>query len=228
MMSQVAVVTGAGSGVGKAIAVALRQAGWRVALIGRRKQMLDSALGLPFECNVADEKQVAATAQAIQQQLGTPLVLVNSAGVNIPKRSLAELSVEDFRYMIDVNLNGTYYCIHHFLPLMRAARTGTIINISSDSGLQANAKAGGGYAASKSAVRGLTQSINAEERLNGIRACAIFPGDIDTPILNNRPVPPTPEARSRMLQPEDIARCVMLVIDLPHRAVIEELLIRPQ
>jgi NADP-dependent 3-hydroxy acid dehydrogenase YdfG len=130
--------------------------------------------------------------------------------------------------MIDVNLNGTFFCIHHFLPMMRAAGTGTIINISSDAGLQANAKAGGGYAASKFAVRGLTQSLNAEERVNGIRACTIFPGDIDTPMLNLRPNPPTPEARSKMLQPEDVARCVMLVIDLPRRAVIEEILIRPQ
>jgi NAD(P)-dependent dehydrogenase (short-subunit alcohol dehydrogenase family) len=227
-MSKVAVVTGAGSGVGYAVAAVLKQNGWNVALVGRRRGTLDPGLGSIFECDVADEPQVAAMAQAVQQQLGTPAVLVNSAGVNVPKRSLAELSIADFNRMIDVNLNGAFYCIHHILPMMRAAGTGTIVNISSDSGLQANPKAGGGYAASKFALRGLTQSINAEERVNGIRACALFPGDIDTPMLNLRPVPPTPEARQKMLQPDDIARCVMLVIDLPARAVIEEILIRPR
>jgi NADP-dependent 3-hydroxy acid dehydrogenase YdfG len=227
-MSKVAVVTGAGSGVGRAIAVMLKEKGWKIALVGRRKSTLDPALGTPFECDVSDEKQVAAMAQAVQKQLGVPSVLVNSAGINIPRRSLAELSIVDFKRMIDVNLNGTFYCIYQFLPMMRAAGSGTIINISSDAGIQANAKAGGGYAASKFALRGLTQSLNAEERVNGIRACALFPGDIDTPILNNRPTPPTPEARKKMLQPDDVARCVMLAIELPERAVIEEILIRPR
>jgi NAD(P)-dependent dehydrogenase (short-subunit alcohol dehydrogenase family) len=226
-MAKIAVVTGAGSGVGRAIAVSLKEARWSVALVGRRKQTLDGALGTPFECDVANEKQVAAMAEAVKQQLGAPNVLVNSAGVNIPKRSLAVLSVEDFKYMIDVNLNGAFYCIHHFLPMMRSAGTGTIVNIASDAAIQGNAKAGGGYAASKFGLRGLTQSINAEERVNGIRACVLLPGDIDTTMLNLRPVPPTPEQRLRMLQPEDVARCALLVIDLPKRAVIEEILIRP-
>jgi NAD(P)-dependent dehydrogenase (short-subunit alcohol dehydrogenase family) len=167
-------------------------------------------------------------AQAVKSQLGSPSVLVNSAGTNIPRRSLAELSTPDFEKLIDVNLNGAYYCIHEFLPMMRAAGGGTIVNIISDAGIQANAKAGGAYAASKFGLRGLTQAINAEERGNGIRACSLCPGDIDTPILDKRPNPPTAEARKKMLQSEDIARCVMLVIDLPDRAVIEEILIRPR
>ncbi|HEY7090143.1 MAG TPA: SDR family NAD(P)-dependent oxidoreductase [Tepidisphaeraceae bacterium] len=227
-MHQVAVVTGAGSGVGRAIAVSLNNAGWKVALVGRRKETLDSSLGTVFPCDVADEKQVAAMAQAVKSQLGSPSVLVNSAGTNIPRRSLAELSTPDFEKLIDVNLNGAYYCIHEFLPMMRAAGGGTIVNIISDAGIQANAKAGGAYAASKFGLRGLTQAINAEERGNGIRACSLCPGDIDTPILDKRPNPPTAEARKKMLQSEDIARCVMLVIDLPDRAVIEEILIRPR
>jgi NADP-dependent 3-hydroxy acid dehydrogenase YdfG len=81
---------------------------------------------------------------------------------------------------------------------------------------------------SKFGMVGLNQAINAEERGNGIRACAILPGDIDTPILNKRPAPPNAEARARMLQPDDIADCVLLAVNLPTRAVVEELLIRPR
>jgi len=76
-------------------------------------------------------------------------------------------------------------------------------------------------------MAGLTQSINAEERPNGIRACSIFPGDIDTPILDKRPSPPSPEARQKMLRGEDIAECILLAVKLPPRAVVEEILIRP-
>jgi NAD(P)-dependent dehydrogenase (short-subunit alcohol dehydrogenase family) len=111
---------------------------------------------------------------------------------------------------------------------MRARGAGTIVNVVSDAGLSASPKAGPGYAASKFGQRGLTQSINAEERGRGIRACAILPGDIDTPLLDRRPEPPPPEARARMLKAEDVAECAMLAINLPPHAVVEELLIRPR
>jgi len=81
---------------------------------------------------------------------------------------------------------------------------------------------------SKFGLAGLTQSINAEERGNGVRACAVFPGDIDTPLLNKRPVVPDASARSRMMRPEDIAECVLLCINLPSRVVVEEMLVRPR
>lgn len=226
-MSKIAVVTGAGSGVGKAVATLLSQNGWKVALIARRKETLDPKLGLPCPCDICDEKQVAATAQLVQEKLGTPTVLVNAAGTNIPKRSLAELSIADFRKLIDTNLTGSFLCIHAFLPGMRKAGSGTIVNIGSDAGHQASPKSGGGYAASKFGLRGLTQSVNAEERGNGIRACYMAPGDIDTPLLENRPVPPNADARKKMLQPDDIARCTMLVIDLPSRVIVEDFFVKP-
>ncbi|MBI4323897.1 MAG: SDR family NAD(P)-dependent oxidoreductase, partial [Chloroflexi bacterium] len=84
------------------------------------------------------------------------------------------------------------------------------------------------YVMSKFGLAGLTQSINAEERAQGIRACAVFPGDIDTPILDLRPHPPPPEARQRMLRSEDVAQCVLLAINLPPRALVEEIVIRPR
>jgi NAD(P)-dependent dehydrogenase (short-subunit alcohol dehydrogenase family) len=153
---------------------------------------------------------------------------VNSAGTNIPRRGIEVLSLEDFRALIDVNLYGTFHFVHAVLPVMRKQGAGTIVNVVSDAGLVANAKAGAAYVASKFGVTGLTQSINAEQRHNGIRATAIFPGDIDTPLLEKRPQPPTAEARAKMLQPEDVAECVMLAINLPDRAVVEQLVVRPR
>jgi NAD(P)-dependent dehydrogenase (short-subunit alcohol dehydrogenase family) len=153
---------------------------------------------------------------------------VNAAGTNAPKRSLEVLSLQDYHAMMDTNLNGAYYVTQAFLPAMRARKSGTIVHVVSDAGKQASPKAGPAYAMSKFGLAGLTQSINAEERGNGIRACAIFPGDIDTPLLDKRPAPPSAEARAKMMRAEDVAACVLLAINLPSRAIVEELVIRPR
>ncbi|HTG44187.1 MAG TPA: SDR family NAD(P)-dependent oxidoreductase, partial [Verrucomicrobiae bacterium] len=166
--------------------------------------------------------------QRILARFGKVDLLVNAAGTNVPRRSLEVLSTHDYHDMLDSNLNGAYYLIQAFLPTMRKEQSGTIVNIVSDAGRQASPKAGPAYVISKFGMIGLTQSINAEEKGHGIRACAILPGDIDTPLLDKRPSPPPAEARTRMLQPEDVAECVLLAVNLPPRAIIEELLIRPR
>ena len=232
-----AVVTGAGSGVGRAIALRLLKDGWQVALVGRREdalretaQLAGAAGGraLACPCDVGKPGDVDAMARLVLSRFSTVSVLVNAAGTNLPDRALDVLSVDAFQQLIDINLTGSFLCARAFLPGMRDRREGTIVNIVSDAGLQASAKSGAAYAASKFGQRGLTQSINAEERGRGIRACAILPGDIDTPLLDKRPAPPPAEARRKMLRPEDIAECAMLAINLPTHAVVEELLIRPR
>jgi NAD(P)-dependent dehydrogenase (short-subunit alcohol dehydrogenase family) len=233
-MTCTAIITGAGSGVGRAIAIALAKAGWRVALIGRRRAALlvtAKSAGrntLVCPCDIGHADAVNRTAAVILKKFQAVDVLVNAAGTNAPKRSLRELSPRDYRQMLDTNLNGAYYCTRAFLPAMRAQKSGTIVNIVSDSAKQASAKAGPAYVMSKFGLAGLTQSINAEERENGIRACAIFPGDIDTPLLELRPHPPSPEARQKMLTPGDVAQCALLAIQLPPHAIVEEILIRPR
>jgi NAD(P)-dependent dehydrogenase (short-subunit alcohol dehydrogenase family) len=236
-LEKTAVVTGAGSGVGRAVALRLAGEGWSVALVGRQAAGLNEtrALAGPFAdqlfvtpCDISDAKAVEALVEDVTKELGSVSALVNSAGTNIPERGLGVLTVEKFKELIEINLVGTFICVHAFLPIMRKHGGGTIVNIVSDAGLLANAKAGAAYVAGKFGVTGLTQSINAEERGNGIRACAIFPGDINTPLLNKRPVPVPAEARAKMLQPEDVADCVMLAINLPSRAVVEQLLVRPR
>jgi NAD(P)-dependent dehydrogenase (short-subunit alcohol dehydrogenase family) len=236
-MNKNAVVTGAGSGVGQAVALALAKQGWRVAIVGRRAETLketveragtdkDKLLACP--CDIGNNNAVARMGQEVLAKFGSIEVLVNAAGTNAPKRALEVLSLEDYHAMIDTNLNGAYYITQAFLPAMRAQKSGTIVHIVSDAGKQASPKAGPAYVMSKFGLAGLTQSINAEERGNGIRACAIFPGDIDTPLLDKRPSPPPAEARAKMMRAEDIAECAMLAINLPSRAVVEELIIRPR
>jgi NAD(P)-dependent dehydrogenase (short-subunit alcohol dehydrogenase family) len=236
-MSQIAVVTGAGSGVGRAVALALLERGWDVALVGRREAALRETAGLAgavgeralvAACDIGEQAAVQAMAESVLGRFGPVDALVNSAGTNTPRRSLAQLSDEDYHRLMDTNLNGAYYCVQAFLPAMRQRGAGTIVNISSIAGLRASPKAGVAYVMSKFGMTGLTQAINLEERPNGIRACSIFPGDINTPILDLRPNPPPADARVNMIQPEDVARCVLLAIELPPRAVIEELTIQPQ
>lgn len=236
-MNPTAVITGAGSGVGRAIAVALARQNWRVALLGRTKSALDETARLTglethdvlvIPCDIGRAEQVQAMARAVLDVFTTVDVLVNAAGTNAPKRALEVLSLEDYHAMIDTNLHGAYYCVQAFLPQMRQRKAGTIVNIVSDAGKTASAKSGPAYSMSKFGLAGLTQSINAEERGNGVRACAIFPGDINTPLLDKRPAPPDAAARERMMQPEDIAECAMLAINLPPRTIVEEILVRPR
>jgi len=228
-----AVITGAGSGVGAATALALAAGGWRTALVGRRREPLEAVAGqmtdaLVCPCDIGNAEAVAALGTLILAELGGVEVLVNAAGTNVPRRSFEALSLEDYHAMIAANLNGAYYCTQAFLPQMRERGSGTIVNIVSEAGKIASAKSGPGYVMSKFGLAGLTQAINAEERGRGIRACGIYPGDIDTPILDKRPNPPDAEARARMMMPEDIAACALLAIQLPSRAVIEEMLVRPR
>ena len=236
-MNRLAVVTGGGSGVGQASVLALVKAGWSVVALGRRRSALEETRSLAgdwagrittLECDISRQESVRTVGARIENEMGPVEVLVNAAGTNAPQRALEVLSDSDYRAMMDTNLNGAYYCVQAFLPGMRQRGSGTIVNIISDAGKQASPKAGPAYVMSKFGLAGLTQAINAEERSLGVRAIGIFPGDIDTPLLNRRPVVPDEAARARMMQPEDIAACVLLAVQLPARAVIEELVIRPR
>jgi NADP-dependent 3-hydroxy acid dehydrogenase YdfG len=236
-MNKTAVITGAGSGVGRAIARKLCEQGWRVAIVGRRAETLQETIRLAgpqatrftyHVCDVGDAAAVAVMGERVLAEFREVEVLVNAAGTNMPRRALEVLSLEDYHATIATNLNGAYYCVQAFLPQMRARKSGTIVNIVSDAGKRASPKAGPAYVMSKFGLAGLTQSINAEERANGIRACAIFPGDVDTPLLDKRPQPPNAAARARMMRPEDVAECAVFCINLPPHVIVEEILVRPR
>ena len=238
-MSKTAIITGASSGVGRATAVSLAAAGWEVALLARRADALQKTIDLapadararmhPHPCDIANKGVVESAVAAVLRQFGDRLdALVNAAGTNIPRRSLAEMTDDRFREVFDVNLTGALNTIQAVLPTMRRQQGGTIVNVNSIAGQNASVLSGASYVMSKFALAGLTQSINAEEAKHNIRACSIFPGDINSELLEKRPTPPPLDVRGKMLQPEDLADCIQLVLNLPPRAVVEELRIVPR
>jgi NAD(P)-dependent dehydrogenase (short-subunit alcohol dehydrogenase family) len=229
------VITGAGSGIGRAVALRFASEGWNVGLVGRNERTLNETAALAggeangrvgvFPCDVSVVDDVTWMGNAVLARFGPVDVLVNSAGMNIPQRSFATVSLDDWHAVIATNLHGAYYCVRAFLPGMRERGTGTIVNINSDVGKIARVVSGPAYVASKFGLSGLTQQINAEERANGIRACSICPRDVNTPLLDRRLEPPSADARARMIQPDDVAACVWLVATLPAPAIVEEILI---
>jgi NADP-dependent 3-hydroxy acid dehydrogenase YdfG len=238
MSVKIAIVTGASSGVGRATALSLARAGYQVAMLARRGDRLQQAVNdapaelrsrlLPSPCDIIERSAVESIVQGLLQRFGRIDALVNAAGTNIPDRSLAQFTDEKYRQVFDTNLTGALNTIRAVLPAMRKQQGGTIVNINSIAGQHASVLSGAAYVMSKFALAGLTQSINVEEAKHNIRATSIFPGDINTELLEKRPTTPPPEARDKMLQPQDIADCVMLALNLPPRAVVEELRITPR
>jgi NADP-dependent 3-hydroxy acid dehydrogenase YdfG len=228
---KVAWVTGGGSGIGLAGAIELQKAGAKVVLSGRTRATLEGAQkhvkAEIMVCDVGDRNEVASTAAEIHKRHGRVDILINSAGINLPKRSFRDVSNEGWDQIVAVNLSGMFYCVQAVLPGMRSRKDGLIINISSWAGRYASVLTGPGYNSTKHAVIALTESINLEEAANGIRATSVLPGEAATPILEKRPVPPTPEVRARMLQPEDLGRTLAFIATLPPRVCINELIISP-
>ena len=132
------------------------------------------------------------------------------------------MSAEGWDEVVAINLCGLFYCCHAVLPAMRAQKDGLIINISSWAGRYASTLTGPAYNATKRAVIALTESINAEECMHGIRATSVLPGEVATPIMEKRPVPPAKEDRERMLQAEDLGQTILYLASLPPRACVNE------
>lgn len=237
-MAKMAIVTGASSGVGRATAIAMAAAGWEVTLCARRGEALAKTIEMaPADArgrmraealDIVDRAAVERVAGEVMARGGRIDALVNAAGTNIPERSLEKMTEARFREVFDVNLTGALNLIQAVLPAMRRQQGGTVVNVNSIAGQNASVLSGASYVMSKFALAGLTQSINAEEAKYGIRATSIFPGDINSELLEKRPTPPPMDVRGKMLQPEDIAACVMMVVGLPGRAVVEEIRIVPR
>jgi NADP-dependent 3-hydroxy acid dehydrogenase YdfG len=232
--SSTAIVTGAGSGIGQGIALALAKKGLKVALVGRDRAKLDATAALiegpaplVLPCDVSDHAAVHAMAKAAVAGLGPIDVLVCNAGTNVRDRSLAKLSLADWEKMIDTNLTGAFNLVHAILPGMRERKSGLIVQICSISGKRASVLGGAGYSASKFGQAALGITLGREEGVNGIRSTVIYPGEVNTPILDARPVPVGQERRQVILQPADVAAAVAFLVDLDPRANIPELVIKP-
>lgn len=235
LKSKTVLITGGGSGIGLGTAVALAREGCRVAIAGRRADVLKQAAktwsGQPaivhHPCDVADRASVEKLFAWANQELGQIDILVCAAGVNIKNRLMSNMEPPDWDRVLAINATGVYHCMYAVLPQMRSRKDGLIVNISSISGKRAAALGGVAYNASKFAVAALSTSVANEEALNNIRVTSIFPGEVDTPILEHRPQPVSAERRAKMLLPEDVADLVVALAKLPPRAHVPELIIKP-
>jgi NADP-dependent 3-hydroxy acid dehydrogenase YdfG len=231
-----AIVTGAGTGIGQATAKALAAEGFEVALLGRRTDVLevtaaeilaDGGKAVVVPCDVANRDSVAEAMRILESRWKRFDVLISNAGTNLPRRTMQELAPEDWDTLIDVNLNGAFNIARAVLPHMRAVKAGTIVQICSISGKRASTLGGIGYSAAKFGQSALGICLAREEAANGIRSTIIYPGEVNTPILEKRPNPVPDYRRSLILQPEDVAEAVRFVVKLPARANVLELLIKP-
>jgi NADP-dependent 3-hydroxy acid dehydrogenase YdfG len=231
-----ALVSGAGSGIGRSITATLAEMGLRVALIGRDREKLERARAelstgrdsaFVAACDIGDRFAVKAVVDQVLAAFGKIDVLVCNAGTNVKNRSLESLEPADWDRMIATNLTGSFNLIHDVLPSMRQRRNGLVIQVCSVSGLRASTLGGAGYSASKFGQSALGICLGREEGPRGIRSSVIYPGEVDTPILEARPIPVGPERRAVILQPEDIAAAVRFLVELPPRAHVPELVIKP-
>jgi len=240
LAGKVAVITGGGSGIGRAVALRMAGAGARVFILGRRLEPLHEVVeelrkkGIggggsitPLSCDVADDKAVETAFKTVFEAVPAVDILVNSAGLNILARKAENLSIAEYRKVMAANTDGAFYCIHAVLPGMRKQKSGLVVNISSIAALRGLPIAGAAYCASKAAMSALGSAISSELWEQGVRVTNICPGEVDTPILDQRAEPPTTEARTLMLQADDVAEAVMMVASLPHRAHVSHLVIKP-
>jgi len=235
LKGKTALVVGGGTGIGLGIAIALAEEGCRVVISGRREDKLREAAStykgtsplLTHAADVADPKSVEDLVQWSIKELGHVDIFVNSAGVNVLKRSMADLSIDDWEQMMRINASGAFYCMRSVLPHMRARKDGLIVNVSSISGKRASLLGGVGYSAAKFAMTALGTTAGLEEAQHNIRVTNVYPGEVDTPILEKRPVPVTAEHRARILKPEDVGIAVVMLALLPPRAHVPELVIKP-
>lgn len=236
LTGKVAWVTGAGSGIGQAAAIALAREGASIILTGRRKEPLEEtaatimAAGGKAVVKTADlmkASAVARVARDIEAKFGRCDILVNNAGLNIVERTWKQLTAAGAELVIDANLSSAFYCSSAVLPMMRKQKGGVLIHTSSMAGRYPSTLSGAAYSAAKHGVVAMSHTINMEECVNGIRSCVVCPGEVATPILDKRPIPITREERARMAQSEDVGDLIRYVACLPPHIVINEVMINP-
>jgi NAD(P)-dependent dehydrogenase (short-subunit alcohol dehydrogenase family) len=230
LSGQVAVVTGAGRGIGAAIAGRLARMGASVVLCGRTRSHLENTADAiskaggkadVIECDVASLSSVEQLASGVQSRHGHVDILVNNAGIGGFGGPLHQLPPEDWEQILNTNLRGVYYTIRAFAPMLIQARRGHIVNISSLAGKNALPN-GAAYAASKWGLNGLSYSVAEELRGYGIRVSVVCPGSVDTSLS-----PHTGKDPGKMLQPEDVAHAVAMLVTQAPQSFVSEVLLRP-
>ena len=233
---QVAIVTGGGSGIGRATVLHLAAEGARVVLVGRRREPLDEVVAEVHAAggqawarpaDLAQREELQALVRWTEAELGGVDILVNNAGASSRVRNIRWIDQDDWDATIAVNLNAVYVLMQAVLPGMLKAKRGTLITVSSLAAVRPSLLGGAPYGAAKAAVRNLMDYMHATFRNDGIRTTTILPGEVDTPIMDTRVRPPSAQERAAMVSPDDVARAILLCCTLPPRTTIEELVISP-
>lgn len=228
-------VVGGGSGIGRAIALLLNKEGYQVAICGRRRKPLEEVCrtasgsqGMNLrEADVENRSSVRNLFSWFDQEFGELDILIHAAGVNFANRSLRDLTEKEWDRLININLTGSFNCLKPALERMRPRKKGIVVLLNSVAGKRSTPLAGIGYNASKFGMSALGLAAAEEEKKNGIRITNIYPGEVNTPILEQRTHPPSENHRKNILQPEDIAEVVANLLTLPDRVHIPELVIKP-
>jgi NAD(P)-dependent dehydrogenase (short-subunit alcohol dehydrogenase family) len=242
LAGQVAVITGAGRGIGRAIALRLAELGAHTVLCGRSREALEqtaaairnsggqnsvkgsensSEKSSVIKCNVTDVHSVEAVAECVESTFHRLDILVNNAGIGGVGGPLHQLAPDDWEHILNTNLRGVYYCIRSLAPIMIKARSGHIINISSLAGKNALPN-GAAYAASKWGLNGLTYSVAEELRAHNIRVSVICPGSVHTEFS-----PHPGKNTAKMLQASDVAHAVAMIVTQAPQSFASEILLRP-
>ncbi|MET3637388.1 SDR family oxidoreductase [Curtobacterium oceanosedimentum] len=235
MTAKVLWVSGGGSGMGAASAVAAARDGWTVVLSGRRPDRLEQvadevrAVGgtaevLPLD--VTDADAVSAARDAVLDRHGRVDGLVLAAGLNTPARRWDDQSLADVRAVLATNTTAVVTVVDAALPTLRESG-GVVVVVSSYAGWSFQPGAGVAYSASKTALGSIVRTLNQQEAEHGVRATHLCPGDVATDFLDQRPEVPDAAARARMLQPEDVGRTVAFVLGQPAHVRIDELVLSP-
>jgi NADP-dependent 3-hydroxy acid dehydrogenase YdfG len=233
---KVSIITGAGTGIGRSAALMFAEAGSHLVLAGRRQAPLDEVAALAREHGVDAEARstdledgaaAAALGEWSLERFGKVNILVNNAGHSSRVRSLRYVDPEEWASVFKVNVEGVYRLTQSVLANMIERGEGTVITVSSMAALNPGLMGGAPYSAAKAASLNMIRGMNTELAKYGVRACAIMPGEVDTPILENRPRPPDADDRSTMMQAEDIASAIFLCAAMPHRTIVEQVVMIP-
>ena len=236
LKNKVCLITGGGSGIGRATANKMAKEGARIIVVGRTQTKIDETVSSikkdggyasGYATDVSDQALVDDLVSSVIQEHSKIDLLLNNAGHSSKHRRLTTTTATEIQSVIDSNLIGTIYCSQAVVPHMISAEEGTIINVASIAGLSPSNLGGMIYSAVKAAVINFTGFLNDDLKNTGIRASVVIPGEVDTPILDNRPIPPDENARARMVTAEDTAEAISMIARLPLRTNIPELQIRP-
>ncbi len=233
---KIAIITGAGSGIGRSVARQFAEEGADLVLVGRRLAPLEEAaaeahaLGrkaVAHSADLSDGDAAAAVTAVAVENFGRVDILVNNAGHSSKVRSILHIGPKEWDGVFGVNVEGVYRLTQTAARDMLTRGSGTVITVSSMAALTPGLLGGTAYSAAKGAAHNIMRCMNSELRGKGIRACTIFPGEVDTPILEGRPLPPAAEARATMMQPEDVAAAILLCAAMPHRTHVQEIVLTP-